>query len=393
DIEKAVIGRWLTSETEPACLIPLRMARWFGIRERDVIEGKPVYVEVLGMKVPVIGIIDSEKMKEVEDLDGEMLTPVDYLMMQERRRVEEQPTGAEAMELEEYIHLNPDQVIIMPYGMLMSAGGNLRSVAIRFNWRDRKEAKKELLELMDRVELNLFAGIGDTTYLCSAIGATGLRGVESVWIPMLIAALVVLTTMLGSVYERIREIGIYTALGLAPSHIGALFLAESSVYAVLGAIVGYLLGQIIAKLHVMFNLFAGLSLNYSSLSAVFTTAFVMLVVLASTAYPAWQASRISVPGIERRWRLPEPEGDYLRMLLPFTVANLQALGVMAFLKEYLEAHADYSLGNFSTDRVLLSSYQTEYGEGYRLEAMVWLAPYDLGVSEYFIVETQPTEDI
>jgi len=397
NIKEAVIGSWLTSETEPQCLIPLRMARWFGIRERDILEGEKTFIQVLGMRVPVIGIIDSEKMKKVVDLDGEMLTPVDYLMMQERRRVQEQPTGQEAMELEEYIHLSPDQVIIMPYGMLMSAGGNLRSVAIRFDWKDRKEAMRELRQMMDRVELNLFASIPErgklTTYLCSAIGATGLRGVESIWIPMLIAALVVLTTMLGSVYERVREIGIYTALGLAPSHIGALFLAESSVYAVLGAIVGYLIGQVIAKLHVAYNLFAGLSLNYSSLAAVFTTAFVMLVVIASTAYPAWQASRVSVPGIERRWKLPEPEGDYLRMTLPFTVANVQALGVIAFLKEYLEAHADYSLGQFSTDKVLLSSYSTEYGEGYRLEAMVWLAPYDLGVSEYFILETQPTKDI
>ncbi|MCS7253936.1 MAG: FtsX-like permease family protein [Armatimonadota bacterium] len=397
NIRRAVIGNWLTSETEPQCLIPLRMARWFGIREKDILEGKGTFIQVLGMKVPVIGIIHSERMKSVVDLDGEMLTPVDYLMMQERRRVQEQPTGQEAMELEEYIHLSPDQVIIMPYGMLMSAGGNLRSVAIRFDWSDRNEAMKELRQLMDRVELNLFASIPErgklTTYLCSAIGATGLRGVESIWIPMLIAALVVLTTMLGSVYERVREIGIYTALGLAPSHIGALFLAESSVYAVLGAIIGYLLGQIVAKLHVAYDLFAGLSLNYSSLAAVFTTAFVMLVVIASTAYPAWQASRVSVPGIERRWKLPEPEGDYLRMTLPFTVANVQALGVIAFLREYLEAHADYSLGQFSTDKVTLSSYSTEYGEGYRLEAMVWLAPYDLGVSEYFILETQPTKDI
>lgn len=397
NIRRAVIGQWLSSESKPQCLIPLRMARWFGIREKDILEGKQVSIQVLGMKVPVIGIINSEEMKKVVDLDGEMLTPVDYLMMQERRRVQEQPTGQETMELEEYIHLSPDQVIIMPYGMLMSAGGNLRSVAIRFDWGSRKEAMRELRQLMDRIELNLFASIPErgklTTYLCSAIGATGLRGVESIWIPMLIAALVVLTTMLGSVYERIREIGIYTALGLAPSHIGALFLAESSVYAVLGAIVGYLLGQIIAKLHVAYNLFSGLSLNYSSLAAMFATAFVMAVVIASTAYPAWQASRVSVPGIERRWKLPEPEGDYLRITLPFTVANAQALGVIAFLKEYLEAHADYSLGQFSTDKVMLSSYNTEYGEGYRLEGMVWLAPYDLGVSEYFILETQPTKDI
>ena len=49
--------------------------------------------------------------------------------------------------------------------------------------------------------------------------------------------------MLGSVYERVREIGIFSSVGLAPAHVGALFLAEASVYAVMGAIIGYLIAQ------------------------------------------------------------------------------------------------------------------------------------------------------
>ncbi|MFA0741460.1 MAG: hypothetical protein DFNUSKGM_001571, partial [Candidatus Fervidibacter sacchari] len=261
------------------------------------------------------------------------------------------------------------------------------------NMGSEENVAKELQTLIDRTELNLFAVEKGRVILCSSIGATGVSGVETVFIPILIAALIVLNTMLSSVYERIREIGIYTALGLAPVHIGALFLAESSVYAVLGAIVGYMLGQFVAMLQVHYQLIEGLNLNYSSVAAVFTVMVVMATVLASTLYPAWKASQVSVPGIERRWRLPAPEGDYLNILLPFTVSSSQAIGIIMFLREYLEAHTDYSLGHFSTDRVKMSSFRTEHGEGYRLECMVWLAPYDLGVSEYFIIETRPTEDI
>jgi hypothetical protein len=174
--------------------------------------------------------------------------------------------------------------------------------------------------------------------------------------------------------------------------VAALFIAEASVYAVLGAIAGYLVGQTAAKIITAFHLSASLNLNYSSLSAVATTLVIMATVLASVMYPARRASDIAMPGIERRWSLPEPEGDVLHMRLPFTVTGDQALGVNMYLREFLMAHTDYSLGQFSTADITLSREQYEKGEGLSLSSMVWLAPYDLGVSERLIVETVPTDD-
>jgi hypothetical protein len=198
--------------------------------------------------------------------------------------------------------------------------------------------------------------------------------------------------MLGSVYERVREIYIYSSLGLAPTHIAALFIAEACVYAILGAVAGYLFGQVLSKVLSETGMLAGLNLNYSSLSAVGSTIIIMVTVLLSVIYPARKASDIAAPGIERRWQLPEPEGDQIDMSLPFTVTGDQALGVNMFLNEYLSAHADYSLGNFSTAEIRLSTVQTEYGEGFEQSLMVWLAPYDLGVSEKLYLRTLPTED-
>ena len=114
-------------------------------------------------------------------------------------------------------------------------------------------------------------------------------------VPVLIAALIIANTMLGSVFERTKEIGIYSSIGLAPIHIGALFIAEAMVYAVLGSISGYLIAQIVAKIITATNLLPGITLNYSSSSAVLATLIVMLTVLLSTVYPAWMASRISSP--------------------------------------------------------------------------------------------------
>jgi hypothetical protein len=337
--------------------------------------------------------MQSSKFKRHADLDGEPITPVDYLLMQEQA-AQQQASGGQRSEdeLREYIHLAPDAVLLVPYQFAINVGGTLRSVAIGLQGLERREIIERVQNLMNRIELNLYAGIEGQTFLCSAVASTGFRGASDLIIPVLIAACIVLNTMLGSVYERTKEIGIYSSLGLAPVHIASLFIAEACVYAILGAIAGYLFGQTLSKVLSHFELMAGLNLNYSSLAAVISTLIIMGTVLASVVFPAKKASEIAVPGIERRWRLPDPQDDKLDMILPFTVTGDQALGVNMFLREYLEAHADYSLGHFSTGDIQLRSEQTPHGEAYELSLMVWLAPYDLGVSERLILRTEPSPD-
>ncbi|MCD6359575.1 MAG: M28 family peptidase [Armatimonadetes bacterium] len=384
-------GRWFTKDDQLACIVPVEMAEKLNISPTDV---GNVWVSVFGTRLRVIGIIDSDKFKKIEDLDGEPITPVDYLLMQEQQAQRQaMQAGEEEMsedELREYIHLTPDAVLIVPYDFVINGGGTLRSVAIAM--KDADQVRDNLENLMSRIELNLYAGIDGTTYLCSAVGTTGFQGAGDVAIPILLAALIVLNTMLGSVYERVNEIHIYSSLGLAPTHIAALFVAEASVYAVLGAVAGYLVGQAAARILLATGMMSGLYLNYSSLAAVGSTLIIMVTVLLSVIYPARKASDIAMPGIERRWTLPEPEDDHIRMDLPFTVTGDQALGVNVFLMDYLGAHADYSLGNFSTGDLVLSEVEYELGTGYSLGVMVWLAPYDLGVSEHMTLETVPTED-
>ena len=384
-------GRWFAKNDTLACIIPQEMADKLNISAGEVGNAS---VSVFGTQLRVIGITDSDKFKKLEDLDGEQITPVDYLLMQEQQAQRQaMQAGEDQMsedELREYIHLTPDAVLIVPYDFVINAGGMLRSVAIGI--ADADEVRDDLENLMARIELNLYAGINGTTYLCSAVGTTGFQGVGDIFIPILIAALIVLNTMLGSVYERVNEIHIYSSLGLAPTHIAALFVAEASVYAVLGAVAGYLVGQVAARILLATGAMGGLYLNYSSLAAVGSTLIIMVTVLLSVIYPARKASDIAMPGIERRWTLPEPEDDTIDMNLPFTVTGDQAVGVNVFLMDYLGAHADYSLGNFSTGDLMLGEGPYELGTGYKLGVMVWLAPYDLGVSEHMTIQTVPTED-
>ena len=66
--------------------------------------------------------------------------------------------------------------------------------------------------------MTLFAGVkeaGDEyikVSIYSSLGMTSFSGMSNLFIPMLIASLIVLNTMMGSVYERFREIGIYSSV-------------------------------------------------------------------------------------------------------------------------------------------------------------------------------------
>jgi hypothetical protein len=295
--------------------------------------------------------------------------------------------------------MEPDACILAPYDTVLNMGGEVRSIAI--NFVRAEEVQKVLDNLMPRLALNLYGGQGGKVWRFSTIGASSAKGGSDIFIPIIIASLIVLNTMLGSVYERIKEIGIFSSIGLAPGHIAALFIGEAMVYAVLGAVAGYLVGQVTAKIIGVlaahgYQGFQGLYLNFSSLSAVLTTIVVAGVVLLSTLYPARKASEVATPAIERTWRVPEPDGDVWRITMPFAVTGIQAAGLNSFLNEWFEAYEEYSIGDFVTQDVKTEdSVDYEHGKGYRISLKAWLAPFDLGVSQTVVLETVPTtmEDV
>ena len=401
-------GRWYHPDDEAewptqwpyACVLPKGMADLLGITEADM--GKAT-VSVYGADFTVTGVLGIG-FKDLQDNDGEELTPVDYQLMQQQ---EARGGGAQGQnqamegELEKYIHLPPDAVAILPYDVVMNQGGTLRSVAVNMEAQPGDPTifsaadKLDLImaPLMNRIALDFFVGKDRDTYLYSSIGMTSFSGMGNLFVPILIASLIVLNTMLGAVYERVREIGIYSSVGLAPVHIAFLFLAEACVYAIVGAVLGYLLGQAVATVLVNFGLLAGLTLNYSSMSTVVATIIVMIVVIGSTLYPAIKASRMAVPDIERKWQLPEPEGDEWHFDLPFTVLAEESLGLNIFMRDYFEAHADESASDFYTDQVAFGRTPVEVEgkeeEAYNISMMVWLAPYDLGVSQSIRLVTSP----
>ncbi|MDA0709574.1 MAG: hypothetical protein O3B73_05110, partial [bacterium] len=390
-------GRWFRGN-EFACILPGKTAELLGVSIADVGVKE---VRLFGKQLKVIGIIDAEKMRRAPDLDGEILSPADFKLTDDEAisRMSQQESreklGLEQPEVEvmPFEHLDPGDIAIVPYQMLRDVGSPLQSVAVRFHNRD--DVLGHVKDYLSRLSVVLFAGIpkADGTLrvsVYSSLGNTSLRGLANLFIPILVAALIVLNTMMGSVYERFREIGIYSSVGLAPVHIAFLFIAEACVYAVLGTVSGYLLGQGVAKVLIGQGWLSGFTLNYSALSTVLSSVLVMAVVMLSSLYPARQASLMAVPDVTRRWKLPDPDGDHWHFEFPFTVGGKDVFGLSVFLVDYFESHMGEAMGSFYTEGARLGSFEGKKGREYTISTTVWLAPYDLGVSQNVLFEAVPT---
>ncbi|MDA0712264.1 MAG: ABC transporter permease, partial [bacterium] len=386
-------GRWFEPGEEFVCIMPNDLAELVGIYPEDAGKAK---IEMQGQIFTVIGIMDSDGFNKFKDLDDEKLTPVDTVKEKDdlADAQDQDPRVVAAAPIETFTHLESTNVLIVPYAYVLDVGGVLASVAIS-NFRDTEGQIKanfvpDIEEFMTRVSLTMFVGQGKGVTVYSSIGSTSLSGLGNLFVPILIAALIVLNTMMGAVYERFNEISIYSSVGLAPNHIGALFMAEAGVFATLGAVFGYLIGQVLVLFLYNQGLLGGLELNYSSLSAISATLIVMATVFLSTLYPAKKAGDMAVPDVTRKWEFPEPDGDRWVFDFPFTVGGAEVLGMYMYLTRVFESYGEGSVGDFVADHVKFWSEDKAGEPQYNIDLTAWLAPYDLGISQDVQLKAIPT---
>jgi hypothetical protein len=197
--------------------------------------------------------------------------------------------------------------------------------------------------------------------------------------------------MMGSIAERKREIHVYTSLGLAPAHVGALFVAEAMTYGLIGSVFGYVIGQGVGTLLLKLGWLGEVTLNYSGSSAMLTMGLILMIVLLSALVPARLASKLAAPSIDRTWKVPEPHDGRIVASLPFTINQTAAEGVLAYLREFFNDHREGTIGKFSSGNVELlaangdGSATAERG----LKTSVWLTPFDLGIRQNLTLKIEP----
>lgn len=245
-------------------------------------------------------------------------------------------------------------------------------------------------ELSKRFAIAIFAGFSDGVKMVAASNLASVSGAGQVAIPLAIAGMIIFNTMMGSIAERRREIHVYTSLGLAPMHVGALFLAEAMTYGLIGAVFGYVIGQGMGTLMLHMQWLGGVTMNYSGTSAMSTLGIILVVVLLSALVPARLASKIAAPSIDRNWRVPAPKDDHIIANLPFTINKTAADGALAYLAEYFSAHQEGSIGKFSAGKVEAFIFADESGRKSRgIKTVIWLTPFDLGVRQHLMLLIHP----
>lgn len=129
--------------------------------------------------------------------------------------------------------------------------------------------------------------------LNAALGAIGA-------IALLVAGLGITNTMVMSILERKREIGIMKAIGGSEQQIRMIFFVEASVIGVIGAVLGLILGWVVTRIAgVIINMElqkageAPVDMFYFSPWLIGgAIAFAIVVSLVAGLYPAIRAARI-----------------------------------------------------------------------------------------------------
>lgn len=109
---------------------------------------------------------------------------------------------------------------------------------------------------------------------------------------LLVGSMVVFVTMMGSVTERTREIGIFSAIGFRRGHIMKIILLEAAVVSLMAGVMGYLSGIGVTRVLLSFLTESMPHFSLDPLVAVGAVFLAVILGLLASLYPAMAASRM-----------------------------------------------------------------------------------------------------
>ena len=397
-----VAGRFFRSNDAGEAVITAGMADVLGITA-DALDR--AVIRVGSEELRVVGILDDDRLRAFKDVNGFSIVPIGRQITQADVSSTTEVSPGEATDAGVF-YVNTSALLILPEETARRRGAAPYSVSVKF--ADAAPVWPAVERLLTATSVKLFLGsreaftTGETggrlnspgVYYVGSGYRTSIGGLSMLLIPLLIASTIILNTMLGSVFERKKEIAVFNAVGLNPTHIGLFFLAESFVYAIIGSVGGYMIGQGLGIVLNRFNLIPGINLNFSSLTVAYVIVFTIAVVLLSTLYPAIVATKAAVPSGKRKWSLPPNDGHQMNVTFPFIYRPDQAPGVMSYLDGYFAQFTEASIGDMIADRTLCERAADGGGRPvYRLAFHVALAPYDLGVTQAVVFEAAYDERV
>ncbi|MEM2454865.1 MAG: FtsX-like permease family protein [Candidatus Bathyarchaeia archaeon] len=370
-------SRWFVEGEIYSCIINSRMQSDLNVSLRDKIR-------VMGIELTVIGIADSNILKNIIDINGESIAPLNI------QKAPISPTQT-------FIPLSWDYIIIVPFDLAYNIfNGRINTIAVKTsNFAKISDTVSKLVMGVFQ-NLEVFVGMKDGRVVVYRRGLeSAFQGVSMILFPAIIGGLTIITTLLGALIERKREIAVYSSVGLSPLHVAGMFLAESLTYAVLGSFLGYFFGILGIRLLLFFGFFTeGITVNFSSLFVFVSLAFSTLMVLLSSLYPSHKASLLVTPSLKRKWEITtKPIGDDWTIPLPFRCIDDEVDGVLRFLSELFEIYTSRDAGTFLVRKKEIQEKVTFESSWKELIAEMSLAPWDSGtIQNLFIRAIKENEE-
>jgi putative ABC transport system permease protein len=112
-------------------------------------------------------------------------------------------------------------------------------------------------------------------------------------ITLVIGSFGVMNTMMTSVHERIKDIGIMRAVGSSQQQIMAMFLEEAFIIGLIGGVFGYVAGSLLAYA-IGPLIFEGTKVLWMAVYLPVSLVVAVAVAVVATVYPAYRATRIRV---------------------------------------------------------------------------------------------------
>ncbi|MDW7650907.1 MAG: FtsX-like permease family protein [Bacillota bacterium] len=109
---------------------------------------------------------------------------------------------------------------------------------------------------------------------------------------LLVAALVVLVTMLSSVNERTREIGIFRAIGFRRLHVVEIIVLEVLIVSIIGGLAGFAVGNGLARVAGPFLAQMQVSIPWNTSLILPSVALSSILAVVASLYPALKAARL-----------------------------------------------------------------------------------------------------
>jgi hypothetical protein len=338
----------------------------------------------------VVGILDTALANRIRDVNGRSLAMVDYLASGMSSGV---GSSTNILSEGESFHFDWRRLAIVPFQARQDIGAKIRSVAVKIP--ESTDSETLFNDLTKRLKNEFFMARDGEVNLVVPRQQVNFAGLAKIFLPVLLCILIVMNTMLGTVEERKGEVGMLGAIGLSPRQIAFLMFAESTVFSILGIIFGTFGGLLFANIVNTINAAGGsfltsLSFNFTSMVSMALATGTGLIVLLATLIPANKAAAVAAPSGMTEWELPESStAGEIRFLLPFTLTRGNAVGMVAFFRQFLVNHNEPTSEDFNCREVLIEVEEVDGQPLIRIRTDMWLAPYDLDVAQHFSLNLSP----